>query len=135
MRSCNPGVPHSTSLSSDLGPDDGLDPRRFFDRRTAHKGGRKALQLCRQIERALSLALDDCQDDLLRDLLVESVVPAPTSRRLLVTVSAANLGNSQAELIGRLNTATPWIRSEIAAAICRKRVPELTFAIKLESRL
>ena len=130
MRLRKPNVYHSGPLSPELGPDDGLDPRRFFDRRTAHKGGRKALQLSRQIERALSMSLGHSQDDLLRDLLVESVVPAPTSRRLLVTVSPADLETSQTDLLGRLSAATPWIRSEIAAAICRMRVPELTFAVR-----
>ena len=132
MRSRKAVPRQSARLSPELGPDDGLDPRRFFDRRVAHQGGRKALQLCRQIERALSMALGDSQDDLLRELMVESVVPAPTSRRLLVTLVASNLEASHADLLGRLHAATPWLRGEIATAICRKRVPELTFAVKWE---
>ena len=54
-----------------------------------HKEDRKAKQLCRQVAETLDLVLSgDCRDELLQSLHVISVVPAPNSSRLLVTVSA-----------------------------------------------
>src|SRR5207302_1030388 len=68
---------------ADVGPGDGLDPRldeMFTPRRAAN---RKALQLCAQIAHTLGSVLSgECGDDRLRDLLVESVEPAPDSTRL-----------------------------------------------------
>lgn len=75
-------------LAAERGPDDGIDPRTL----PRHTGGkvanRKALQLCRQVEQTLgSLLAGGCGDAVLRDMLVQSVVPAPDSTRLLVTLS------------------------------------------------
>lgn len=45
------------------------------------------MQVCRQAQRALSLALaGECHDDVLRSLYVTSVLPAPDASRLLVCV-------------------------------------------------
>src|SRR5437660_11636997 len=67
-------------LSADVGPEDGLDPRDFFRREPPRRTNRKALQLCRQVERTLGFVLaGECGDDLLRELCVVSVVPAPNS--------------------------------------------------------
>src|SRR4051812_15528192 len=101
------------------GPGDGLDPR--LEPRQQHKvKNRKALQLCGQVAETLSLVLSgECDDDLLRDLLVESVVPYPTAVRLLVTlipaVSAA--GVSSAEMLEHLERARGKLRTEVARSI------------------
>ena len=50
---------------------------------------RKDLQLCRQVADTLQLALGDCGDDVLRDLHVVRVVPAPDASQLLVIVGSA----------------------------------------------
>lgn len=58
--------------------------KRQFDPR----GDRKTLQLCRQVQQALMLALaGECGDDLLRDVSVDSVDPAGGSGHLLVCVA------------------------------------------------
>ena len=74
------------SACAELGAGDGCDPR--FDRRegAAKVPNRKALQLCAQVARTLMAVFADCGDDVLRDLLIESVTPAPNTARLLVTV-------------------------------------------------
>ena len=88
---------------------------------------RKTLQLCRQVERALGGALADCHDDVLRDLLVESVEPAPNAARLLVTVRSLDSQATLPEVLARLEAGYGHLRSEVAVAINRKRVPELAF--------
>ena len=51
------------------------------------QGERKARQFCRQVQRALNLALADRSgDDGLSDLFVEDVSPAPDCGHLLVHV-------------------------------------------------
>jgi ribosome-binding factor A len=88
---------------------------------------RKTLQLCRQVERALGWALGECDDELLRELLVVSVEPAPNSRRLLVSVAPLERLANLIEIIRRLEAARGWLRSEVAAAITRRKAPELLF--------
>jgi len=118
------------------GPGDGLDPR-LESREQPHKvKNRKALQLCGQVAETLALVLSgECGDDLLRDLLVESVVPYPTSVRLLVTLlpagSAADVPMNQ--YLERLEHVRGKLRTEVALAIHRRKAPDLIFRV-LEPR-
>jgi ribosome-binding factor A len=131
MKFHRPYRPDMLSACDAVGPEDGIDPRRSRrePRRTAKN--RKALQLCGQVAKTLHLVLSECADPMLRDLLVVSVVPAPDSTRLLVTVRH----NSPSEQVQRapvqehLRRAYGMLRSEIAAAIHRKKVPELLFDV------
>lgn len=114
----------------DLGGDDNFASRHSFGSRksgSASRGGRKALQLCRQVQRALSYAMGETGDDVLLELHVESVEPAPNEKRLMVTVSPMGDGHDPVDIMQRLQFATPFLRNSIAAAIHRKRVPELMF--------
>jgi ribosome-binding factor A len=122
----------SDAVCAEIDSEDGTDPR--FDVRDESRkvSNRKALQLCGQVARTLNCVLaGECSDELLRDLIVESVVPAPSSARLLVTltpsVSATNVDFAMA--MGRVQRAAGRFRAEIAAEICRKNVPELTFRV------
>ena len=95
--------------------------------RRTQTGGRKALQLCRQVQRSLSYALGETGDDLLLGLYVDSVEPAPNEKRLLVTVSAMGEECDPAQILNRLQFAMPLLRNAVAQSIHRKRVPELLF--------
>jgi len=93
---------------------------------------RKALQLCSQVAETLALVLaGECRDDLLRDLLVESVVPFPSASRLLVTlVPAVSAGTAPLEeYIEHLEQFKGLLRGEVASAINRRKVPDLVFRI------
>jgi hypothetical protein len=79
-------------LCSQLGPEDGLDPRLAPRDFSSRGPGRKVLQLCGQVARTLNGAFADSGDAVLRDLAVIAVTPAPNSARLLVTVGAAGTG-------------------------------------------
>ena len=92
--------------------------------RQAH---RKAQQFCRQVQRALNLALTDCSlDNSLAGLYVEEVSPAPDCGHLLVHVLVPN-GHAVADAIGALRRDAPRLRREVAMSIARKRAPELSF--------
>ena len=88
---------------------------------------RKARQFCRQVQRALNLALADRHaDDGLKDLYVEDVSPAPDCGHLLVHV-VIPVDRPVTEALSALRQDAPRLRSEVAMATTRKRAPELSF--------
>jgi ribosome-binding factor A len=108
--------------------DSGRESRRGRNSR----GQQKTLQLCRQAERALSLALaGECGDDVLRSLYVDSVVPAPDATQLLVrlVIPTAARDVRADEVLVRLDRVHGILRHAVAEAITRKRAPELAFII------
>lgn len=112
--------------------DDGVDPRQFFQpNRYAGKTDRKARQLCAQVADTLSLVLaGECEDELLHNLHVLSVEPAPDASRLAVTVRADVIGGVDPRLVrDRLSDVAGRLRTEVASAITRKRAPKLVFHV------
>src|SRR6478672_834031 len=102
------------------GPEDGRDPR--LDRRgqSGKVPNRKALQLCAQVARTLTAVLAACGDEVLRNLVVESVTPAPNASRLLVRV-ASSVAVEAEPLLAHLQQAHSMLRSEVASAVNRRR--------------
>ena len=68
----------------------------------------------------------ECGDELLRDVFVDSVDPAGGGGHLLVRVSVPR-GLSVTEVLVRLNDRAGKLRAIVAASICRKRAPMLSF--------
>jgi len=117
-------------LCDSFGPEDGLDPREWNQEERRPVRNRKAMQLCRQIAEALNLAFAGCGDPLLNDLLVTDVRPFPDSTRVLVTVqSATKTVVEEALTLERLQQAYGFLRTAVAAAIHRRRTPELLFRL------
>ena len=111
-----------------------MDPRFDPKEQPSQVKNRKALQLCAQVRRTLGLILGgETADELLRDLYVESVLPAPNASRLLVTVRRTTLPESVTpeEVLIRLQQAYSHLRREIAATIHRRRTPELIFQLRI----
>jgi ribosome-binding factor A len=94
----------------------------------------KALQLCRQVQRRLDLALAELDDPVLQGLWVQSVVQEPGGRALLVEVVVPDLA-AVAPTLARLDAARGHLRSEVAAAINRKRTPHLQFVVVPQAAL
>jgi ribosome-binding factor A len=91
---------------------------------------RKALQLCRQVERTLTTLLPGCSEELVRDLLVQAVMPAPDATRVLVSLALIGRGEDGVPAaLAALSKSAGWLRREVAAAIHRKKVPELVFQV------
>lgn len=121
--------PKSGEASSTVDPDfaaalEGDSSRRdSASRRAEHK----ARQLCRQVQRALNLALAERgADPNLEQLYIEDVTPAPGCGHLLVHFLAPP-DQSLADVFVSLRRETPWLRAQVAAAISRKHAPELSF--------
>ncbi len=121
--------PRDRGLPATPGALDDVDPSLFFGRRQSPGPDRKTLQLCRQVERTLGLVVAGSRDDLLRAALIDSVQPAPDASRLLVTVVPASAEVDPSALLERLQATKGHLRAEVAAAIHRKRAPELTFCV------
>ncbi|MEZ5401271.1 MAG: hypothetical protein R2729_16495 [Bryobacteraceae bacterium] len=86
---------------------------------------RKTHQYCRQVERALNMALAGTGEGL-GEVFVEEVLPAPDCGRLLAYVALPErLG--VADAMDWLSRNAPRLRSEVAVAISRKRAPEIRF--------
>jgi ribosome-binding factor A len=134
MKSKHKHVRKSIELPcAELGPDDGVDPRRFSRRDGTREAGRKDLQLCRQVADALMFAISgNCDEELLRSVCVLRVEPAPDARRLLVVVTPQLSGDQvgPAAVLERLAARKGKLRCEVAAAIGRKRAPDLLFAFE-----
>jgi ribosome-binding factor A len=88
---------------------------------------RKTQQFCRQVQRALNLALaglsvtgTGCE------LFVDEVSPGPDCGHLLVRIIVQD-GYSVADAMSALRSDASRLRSEVAMAIARKRAPALSF--------
>jgi hypothetical protein len=107
---------------------DGTDPRFELRYERGAAPNRKALQLCRQVERILAGVLAESSDDVLRELRVDSVVPGTDSGRLLVTVSGELPPDAALQALGK---ALSRLRHQVAAGIHRRKTPELIFRHRL----
>jgi ribosome-binding factor A len=118
------------SAASEIGPEDGLDPRLQRRGQDGRPLGRKTLQLCAQVARTLQGILPGSADGVLRDLEVLQVTPAGAGR-LLVSVgrlpSAAPHPTSV--LLEHLARAHSGLRNEVASAITRRKAPDLVFRV------
>lgn len=107
-----------------------IDPSEFFDPHQDARARRKVQQLCKEVERTLGYALPACGDAAVRDLVFVSVEPAPDASRLLVTLAPSSWLALDAGILNeRIQRVRGFLRAQIAAAIQRKRTPELAFQI------
>jgi len=129
MKRKEPSRKDMLSSCSEIGPEDGADPKSFLRPERPRVKNRKALQLCEQVSQTLGHILAwESGDDCLRELAVVSVVPAPNSGHLLVTVTAP-VAVDPTQAMERLQAAHGKLRAEVAGAIHRKKVPLLTFEV------
>ena len=88
---------------------------------------RKTRQLCRQVQRALNLALAErAPSGEVDDLFVDEVTPAPGGGTLLVHVVVPP-DRAVGDALAALRREAPRLRADVARAIVRKRAPELAF--------
>lgn len=88
---------------------------------------RKTQQFCRQVQRALNLALASSDSHLQGyEIFVEEVSPAPDCGHLLAHIVVSE-GRLISEAMAWLRQNQAWLRTEVAMSIARKRAPELAF--------
>jgi ribosome-binding factor A len=125
---------HLRALCAQRHDEDGVHPK--YDRKQGPRDGdkpnRKDQQLCKQVLRALRGAIGaDCNDPILTELDIVGVEPAPDASRLRVVVALPQDTTQERAraVLAHLGRARGHLRAQIAGAISRKRVPELTFQI------
>ena len=114
-------------MSSNHGSDRDDDPYPLSENKRRKFDDPKTLRLCRQIQEALQLALSgECGDEVLQQVFVDSVKPGADPARLAVYVEVPE-DLSPVDVLSRLEKARGLLRSMAAAAISRKKVPDLEF--------
>jgi ribosome-binding factor A len=97
------------------------------NRSDSRQAQRKTQQFCRQVQRALNLALAGSSvAGIGCDLFVDEVSPGPDCGHLLVHIVVQD-GYSIVDAMSALRSDASRLRSEVAMAIARKRAPELSF--------
>jgi ribosome-binding factor A len=110
--------------------DDAFDPDTYFAAQPDARGERKVQQLCKEVARTLGYALGSCGDPRLCELIVFDVIPAPDGARLEVLLFPSGTAVVDgAALEERLSAVRGFLRREVAAALQRKRTPELVYRI------
>lgn len=99
-----------------------------MQRESSGRKGHKDLQVCRQVFDALTYALAELDDPMIDELVLESVTPAPSASRVLVTLVPSKDGDCE-RAIDRLQQYAGELREEVAAEVSRRRVPELVFRV------
>ena len=100
--------------------------------RGGHKPDYHTQALCKQVRRAVSMALaGECADEVLQGLVVDEVMPAPNASRLLVRVFLRSRegGAGVVEVLERLARVQGALRARVGECIVRKRTPELVFNV------
>ena len=118
-------------LCGSICEDDGRDPREVYGTkidRTKNDEYRHQ-RLCQQVARTLALVLPESKVELVRELKIDGVVPRRDKAVLTVKIAVPNWEdrNQQNGLLELMKAQEGWLRSEVAAAISRKRVPRLAF--------
>jgi ribosome-binding factor A len=96
--------------------------------RAAHK----TAQLCKQVLETLEMVLAEQEDEILQGLHVASVEAGPDATQLLVTLTPGPGLEATADplaILERLHAAAGDLRTEVASAITRRRVPTLLYRI------
>lgn len=105
-----------------------MSKRRRDPRAATRRDRIKDAQLCAQVREAVSLALASIEDEVLLDLWVIEVVPAPDSSRLAVRLGASPSVDAL-EVRARLERHAGLIRGEVTSAIHRKKTPHLSYEL------
>jgi len=119
----------SREASSTVDPDfaAALEGDSFRRDSASRRAEHKTRQLCRQVQRALNLALAERgADPNLDQVYIDDVTPAPSCGHLLAHFVAPS-DHSLLDVLASLRHETPWLRAQVAAAISRKHPPELSF--------
>jgi ribosome-binding factor A len=117
----------------DRAADTPVQRRSQASRRGGRSGPhRKALQLCGQVAETLNYVLSgECDDDVLRNLYVVRVDPAPDVSQVMVTVAPLDPKDAgRVDLImTHLMHAAGKLRAEVASSIHRRKTPQLLFRV------
>lgn len=122
----------AASLCEEIGPEDGVDPRRLSRTFAMEKEGHKSRQLCKAAQRTLSLLLGgEFSDSLLQCLTVVDVTSDEAGASLSISFIYRNAGSPAHEdrILEKLHAVQGSLRAAIARSVNRRRVPVLRFKL------
>jgi hypothetical protein len=120
---------HVASNSFDYEFEKALEETEHRQRDRGRRIEQKTQQLCRQVQRALNLALaGQFPGGALDDVFVIEVSAAAGCGRLVAHV-AKPAGHAVSAVLKELRDRTPQLRAIVAGYISRKRAPELSFVV------
>ena len=106
-----------------------IDDDPYVERKRRRVADHKTLRLCRQVLEALQIAVSgECGDEVLQQVFIASVDPGADPSKLEVTVELPP-DVSPVDAFGRLERAKGLLRTLVAQAISRKKVPDLVFRV------
>jgi ribosome-binding factor A len=120
----------AASLCDEIGPEDGLDPRRLSRALETKRQSHKTKQLCKAAQRTLSLSWGGAfGDPILQSLSITDVTPDEGGASLLISFSCKDDGTSSdtTRILAKLHAVQGLLRAAIARSVNRKRVPTLKF--------
>ena len=93
---------------------------------------RKELQLAAQLARSLEATLvGECEDEVLQNLSVDVVEPAPGNRMLVhLVVHPPGSSLPREEVLARLEAARPLLVARATQDVTRRGLPELSFWLR-----
>ncbi len=121
------------SLCAEFDPEqDGIDPRvlaRRYQAQTSRSG--KNEQLAKNVQRILAQVLQaEIHDPLLQQIVIMAVAAEPRGAGLNVAVQLpAAMWAQHSDVLSRLQQLQGFLRSEIAHAVQRRKVPALRFEL------
>ncbi len=120
-------------LCAELDPEDGIDPRRQRRKRErlGSRSNHKQYQLCGAVFRAVSLALEDSESEVLRSLMVRDVLPGDRAGPMRVVVAPRGDWLADAdEILALLRANCGRLREDVARSVERRYAPQLVFEVQ-----
>ena len=132
MNKSNHWLTEANQLCSELGPEDGIDPRLLAKKFTVKPRQHKQRQLSKEAQHTLSSVLSgELSDPAFHGLIVVNVTPNVDGQYLLVCVSHidSSITLDEAQILTKLQAIQGFLRSAIARSVKRKHVPALKFKL------
>lgn len=132
------GLRGARELVGSLRPDDGVDPRELAKQRRKERkqeqpggghGAHKQEQFLTQVQQAIEGALQSAATPVLNSLMVREVTPQGGSLVVVLQPQVPFEASDFTEATEALARASSMLRREVAAAITRKDVPNLSFMV------
>lgn len=84
--------------------------------------------MCAQVHDAIAFALGEVHDPVLLDLVLDRVEPMPDENHVLVGFQDP-AGHGVVAAMAALDQARGFLRAAVAAAVQRRKVPQLSFTL------
>lgn len=124
------------NLCGEVDPEDGIDPRIIARARDRKPENHKSRQLGKEARNTVSMVITgELVDPVFQDLTVVDVTATDDGQFLIVSLLAGDAGFEvdEIEILEKCKAVQGYLRSAIAQAVKRKRIPALKFELLQQS--